>query len=247
MVRLPRRRLDGRQPRVLIVDAERVVAEMLSIGLNCTGVQTMIAPDGTSALSVARRFDPDLVVLDQRLPDVDGNTLVHRLRDWRPSVLTVRMHDKPSGRQRSTRDAHGPVCLFKPFSIDDATSRVRGVLRNNGVAHEAVRSRVSVGDLVLDEERRLVWRGGENIVLTPTEFAMMRYFMRNPYRALSTREILGWVWHYDYTGQSSQVRLYVSYLRRRIDDGRQPTIHTVRRTGYVFTPAPAPPRQAAQS
>jgi two-component system, OmpR family, response regulator len=244
---VPRRHLDGRQPRVLIVDAERVVAEMSSIALNGDGIQTVTAPDGASALAMARSFDPDLVVLDQRLPDTDANTLVCRLRDWRPSVLTIRMHDKSGARQRSARDAAGEACLFKPFSIEDATSRVRAVLRKGGVDHDAVRARVSVGNLVLDEELRQVWRDGENIALTPTEFALMRFFVRNPGRALSTREILGRVWHYDYTGQSSQVRLYVSYLRRRIDDGREPMIHTLRRTGYVFKSAQAVPQRAARS
>lgn len=219
---------------MLIVDAERVVAEMLSIALNYDGVPTKAASDGATAMSVARWFRPDLVIIDCRLPDMDGDMLLHRLRESQPALLTILLQEKPAGRCRLNRNAIGDDRLVKPFSIEDATSRVRRVLRNNGVDHDAVRSMTSVGDLVVDEEHRRVWRGDDEIVLTPTEFALMRFFVRNPCRALSTGEILGRVWHYDYTGQPSQVRLYVSYLRRRIDDGREPMIHTLRRTGYVF-------------
>ncbi|WP_236147640.1 response regulator transcription factor [Mycolicibacterium sp. CH28] len=250
-VRQPRTHLGGRQPRVLIIDAERVVAEMLSIALNGDGIHAMTASDGASAVSVARCFDPDLVILDYRLPDTDGPALLQRLLERRPSLPTISLHVKPTGRYRPTRDLRGDAWLFKPFSIEDAMFRVRSALRNNGIDHESLRPIASVGDLVLDEERNLVWRGSDNIVLTPTEFALMRYFVRNSGRTLTTREILGRVWHYDYTGQSSQVRLYVSYLRRRIDDGRDPMIHTLRGVGYVFKPASplqgAPPSTGLRS
>ncbi|MCV7133925.1 response regulator transcription factor [Mycobacterium hodleri] len=229
-----RNHLDGRQPRVLVVDAERVVAEMLSIALNASGIHTTTACDGASALSAARCSRPDLAILDLRVPDMDGRLLLDRLRESHPTMLTILLHQKSS---RPTVDTDPRDWLVKPFSIEDAMSRVRRTLRNNGVDHESVRPVASVGDLVLDEEHQRVWRGGDRIVLTPTEFALMRFFVRNPCRALGIREILGRVWHYDYTGQSSQVRLYVSYLRRRVDDGRDPMIHTLRRTGYILKPS----------
>lgn len=232
-----RNHVDGRQPRVLIVDAERVVAEMLSIALNREGIETITACDAASALSQARFFRPDLAILDLRMPDMDGSVLVSRLLESQPTLLTMLLHEKSVARSRPRRDSASDDWLLKPFSIEDATCRIRRTLRDNGIEHEAVRSRVSVGDLVLDEEHRRVWRGGDLIVLTPTEFALMRYFVRNPGRVLGIQEILGRVWHYDYAGHSSQVRLYVSYLRRRIDDGRDPMIHTVRRTGYVLKPS----------
>ncbi|MEU0493992.1 response regulator transcription factor [Mycobacterium sp. NPDC006124] len=235
--------LASRQPRVLVVDAERVVAEMLSIALNASGIHTTTAGDGISALSEARRVKPDLAIVDLRLPDMNGQLLLDRLHESNPTLLTLLLHQRGS---RPTVNAEPHGWLMKPFSIEDAMSRVRRTLRNHGVDHESVRPIASVGDLVLDEEHLRVWRGGDHIALTPTEFALMRFFIRNPCRALGIREILGRVWHYDYTGQAPQVRLYVSYLRRRVDDGRDPMIHTLRKTGYVLKPArdsirPSPP------
>jgi len=230
-----RNHLDGRQPRVLVVDAKRVVAEMLSIALNGSGIHTITVCDGASALSAVRCFRPDLAIVDPRMPDMDGELLIGRLRESHPTLLTILLHQKSAARPAA--DAVTRDWLAKPFSIEDAMSRVRKMLRDNGVDHESVHPVATVGDLVLDERHLHVWRGGDRIVLTPTEFALMRFFVRNPCRALGIREILGRVWHYDYTGQSSQVRLYVSYLRRRIDDGRDPMIHTLRRTGYILKPA----------
>lgn len=226
--------LDGRQPRVLVVDAERIVAEMLSMALNVSGIHTTTAWDGASALSAVRRFRPDLAIVDLRLPDTDGQQLLDRLRGSHPALLTILLHQK-SSRPTSKVDPHG--WLVKPYSFEDAMSRVRRMLRDNGFNHVSVHAVASVGDLVLDEEHLRVWRGGDQIVLTSTEFALMRFFVRNPCRALGIREILGRVWHYDYAGQASQVRLYVAYLRRRVDDGRDPMIHTLRGTGYVLKPA----------
>lgn len=228
------KRLDGRQPRVLVVDAERIVAEMLSIALNASGIHTVTAWDGASALSAVRRFRPDLAIIDLRLPDMDGKQLLDRLREFHPALLTILLHQK-SSRPTLKVDPHG--WLVKPYSIEDAMSRVRRMLRNYGVDHASVHPVASVGDLVLDEEHLRVWRGGDQIVLTPTEFALMRFFVRNPCRVLGIREILGRVWHYDYAGQASQVRLYVAHLRRRVDVGRDPMIHTLRGTGYILKPA----------
>lgn len=234
---ISRNHLDGRSPRVLVVDAERVVAEMLSIALNGSGIDTVAASDGASALSLARSFGPDMVIVDPRMPDMDGQQLLSRLLESHPTLLTILLHQKSADRSRPVVDADPDGWLVKPFSIEDAMSRVRKLMRDNGMDHESLCAVVSVGDLVLDEEHLRVWRGNDQIRLTPTEFALLRFFVRNPCRALGIREILGRVWHYDYTGQSSQVRLYVSYLRRRIDDGRDPMIHTLRRTGYILKPS----------
>lgn len=237
MTRLPRDYIDGRQLKILIVDAERVVAEMLSLALTYEGAQTLTAHDGAVALSVARQFHPDLIIVDTRLPDIDGTTLVPRLVEGRPNLPIILL--RPGSRSR--RDTDRSDWLSKPFSIENALSQVRMMLRNNGSDHPNVRPRRSIGDMVLDEDARSVSRSGDQIVLTPMQFDLLRFFVRNPHRALSTREILGRVWPYDYAGQTSQVRLYVSYLRKRIDDGRTPMIHTLRGTGYLFKPPHAIP------
>jgi len=234
---ISRNHLDGRSPRVLVVDAERVVAEMLSIALNASGIHTITACDGSSAMSAARCFRPDLAIVDLRMPDMDGQLLLSRLLESHPTLLTILLHQKSADRSRPVLDPDPGGWLVKPFSIEDAMSRVRKLMRDNGMDHESLCPVVSVGDLVVDEEHLCVWRGDDQIVLTPTEFALLRFFARNPCRVLGIREILGRVWRYDYTGQSSQVRLYVSYLRRRIDDGRDPMIHTLRRTGYILKPS----------
>jgi two-component system OmpR family response regulator len=229
------------QVKVLIVDAECVVAEMLSMALQFEGALAMTAYDACGALSAARSFRPDLVILDPRLPDMDGMLLLERLLTCQPGLLTIVLRNERVSMGLHWTAAAGDDWLAKPFSIEDALSRVRRVLRNNGINQAWVRSTVAVGDLSVDEANRSVSRGGEDIVLTPTEFQLLHFFVRNACRAVTPGEILGRVWKYDSCGQLAQVRLYVMYLRRRIDDGRDPMIHTVPRTGYVIRP-PHPQR-----
>ncbi|KAA0077214.1 DNA-binding response regulator [Mycolicibacterium sp. P9-64] len=235
-MRLPHDYVDGRQIKTLIVDAEHVVADMLSLALSYEGAHTIAVHDGDAAISTVRQFRPDLVILDARLPDVDGMALMRRLADGQPNLPSILLQPKPAGAHRSPRNTGHDDWLDKPFSIEDALSRIRLTLHNNGIRHPAVRTVSSVGELVLDEQDRSVRRAGDPIVLGPKEFDLLRFFVRNACRVLSSREILGRVWPYDYAGRPSQVRLYVSCLRKRIDDGRTPMIHTLRGTGYVFKP-----------
>jgi two-component system OmpR family response regulator len=236
MMCMPRTDLNRRQLKVLIIDAECVVAEMLSMALQYEGAFAMTAYDASAALAVTRSFRPDLVILDTRLPEMDGMLLLERLLAYRPGMLTILLGHERVGRDRHLANAAGDDWLAKPFSIEGALSRVRRVLRNNGIDHAWVRSTMAVGDLAVDDENCSVSRGGEDIVLTPTEFQLLRFLVRNACRAVTPGEILGRVWKYDYLGQPAQVRLYVMYLRRRIEQGRDPMIHTVRRTGYVIRP-----------
>jgi two-component system OmpR family response regulator len=236
VTRPSRNHLDGRGIQVLVVDAECVVAEMLSMALKYEGAQPRTAYDACTALATARQFRPDLVIYAGRLPDMDGAALLARLLETQPELMTILLrHD--GDRESSPGAMAAPDgCLTKPFSIEDALARVRGVLRDNGVDNDWVRSRMTVGDLVLDDECQSVSRAGVDISLTPTEFRLLRFLVRNARRAVSTGEILGRVWAYDNLAQPAQVRLYVLYLRRRIDAGRDPMIHTVRRTGYLLKP-----------
>ncbi|WP_277950281.1 response regulator transcription factor [Mycolicibacterium sp. P9-64] len=226
------------QSKVLIVDAECVVAEMLSMALHAEGIVAMTAYDSSSALSAMRSFRPDLVVLDTRLPDADGMVLLERLSADRPGLLTLRLtRDGTGGEGDRIVDTAVDDWLIKPFSIEEALLRIRRVLRSNGINDEWTRSTVRIGDLVVDEDSRTVSRGGERIALTPTEFRFLSFLARNAGRVVTPGEIFGRVWKYDAPGKPAQVPLYVLYLRRRIDLGRDPMIHTVRRAGYVLRPS----------
>ncbi len=129
--------------------------------------------------------------------------------------------------------------MTKPFSLEEVLARLRGLLRRAGMTRAGAGDRLAVGDLVMDEEAREVTRAGELVDLTPTEFELLRFLMRNPRRVLSKAQILDRVWSYDFGGQAHVVELYISYLRKKIDAGRAPLIHTVRGVGYVLKPVPS--------
>jgi two-component system OmpR family response regulator len=133
--------------------------------------------------------------------------------------------------------AGGDDYVTKPFSLEEVLARLRGLLRRAGIARSRGETELVVGDLTMDEDAREVRRGGELIELTATEFELLRFLMRNPRRVLSKAQILDRVWNYDFGGQAHVVELYVSYLRKKIDAGREPLIHTVRGVGYVLKPA----------
>jgi two-component system, OmpR family, response regulator len=181
------------------------------------------------------------VVLDIMLPDFDGLEVLRRLRATQPDVpvlfLTARdaVEDRVAGLT-----AGGDDYVTKPFSLEEVVARLRALMRRSGAQQAASSQVLTVGDLTLDEDSHEVHRGGTEISLTATEFELLRFFMRNPRRVLSKAQILDRVWQYDFGGQANVVELYVSYLRKKIDVGRAPMIHTMRGAGYVLKPAPAP-------
>jgi two-component system OmpR family response regulator len=190
-------------------------------------------------VSRARAAQPDVVVLDLMLPDFDGMEVLRRIRSIDPAVpvlfLTARdaVEDRVAGLT-----AGGDDYVTKPFSLEEVVARLRALVRRAGVAAETRGTAVlTVGDLVLDEDSREVTRGGEEVNLTATEFELLRFLMRNPRRVLSKAQILDRVWNYDFGGQANVVELYISYLRKKIDAGREPMIHTLRGAGYVLKPA----------
>ncbi len=189
-------------------------------------------------MRAAREFDPDVVLLDVMLPDIDGLEVLRRLRAQDPDVpvlfLTARdaVEDRVAGIT-----AGGDDYVTKPFSLEEVVARIRGLVRRRGAALLADDALLVVGDLTLDEDSHEVRRGGDLVELTATEFELLRYFMRNPKRVLSKAQILDRVWNYDFGGQANIVELYVSYLRKKIDAGRAPMIHTLRGAGYVLKPA----------
>jgi len=229
---------DGRPIRVLVVDDEQTLSELVGLALRYEGWEVRTAADGMSAIAVARDFRPDLVVLDVMLPDIDGLEVLRRLRAdiERMPVLFLTARDDVSDRIAGLT-AGGDDYVTKPFSIEELVLRLRALLRRSHLALTTDSATIVVGDLVLDEDSREVRRGDDLISLTATEFELLRFLMRNPKRVMSKAQILDRVWNYDFGGQANIVELYISYLRKKIDAGREPMIHTMRGFGYVLKPA----------
>ncbi len=230
-------RADGTAIRVLVVDDEPTLAEVLASVLRYEGWEVRTAADGSSAVRTAREFQPDAVVLDVMLPDFDGLEVLRRLRAASPHVCVLFLTARDAVEDRIAGiTAGGDDYVTKPFSLEEVLARLRGLLRRAGIARSAAGGVLEVGDLTMDEDAREVCRGGQIIDLTATEFELLRYLMLNPRRVLSKAQILDRVWHYDFGGQAHVVELYISYLRKKIDAGREPMIGTVRGVGYVLRP-----------
>jgi two-component system OmpR family response regulator len=231
-------RADGTPIRVLVVDDEPSLAELLASVLRYEGWEIQTASDGSSAVRTAREFRPDAVVLDIMLPDFDGLEVLRRIRAELPHVCVLFLTARDAVEDRVAGiTAGGDDYVTKPFSLEEVLARLRGLLRRAGITRARGDIELVAGDLTMDEEAREVRRGGELIELTATEFELLRFLMRNPRRVLSKAQILDRVWNYDFGGQAHVVELYISYLRKKIDSGREPLIHTVRGVGYVLKPA----------
>src|SRR5574337_473208 len=237
--RVVMQRADGRPINVLVVDDEAVLAEMVSMALRYEGWNIVTAGDGASAIAAAKADRPDVVVLDVMLPDMSGLDVLGRLREQNPRLPVLFLTAKDALEDRiAGLTAGGDDYVTKPFSIEEVVLRLRALLRRTGVATVDSGALIVVGDLVLDEDSHDVTRGGEPITLTSTEFELLRFMMHNAKRVLSKSQILDRVWDYDFGGRSNIVELYLSYLRKKIDSGRAPMIHTLRGAGYVLKPAP---------
>jgi two-component system, OmpR family, response regulator len=230
-------RTDGSPLRVLVVDDEANIAELISMALRYEGFEVRAAHTGTKAVSAAKEFRPDAVVLDIMLPDFDGLEVLRRMRATEPDVPVVFLTARDAVEDRVVGlTAGGDDYVTKPFSLEELVARLRGLLRRSGARQAVASSLLVVGDLELDEDSHEVFRSGEEITLTATEFELLRYLMRNPRRVLSKAQILDRVWNYDFGGQANVVELYISYLRKKVDAGRAPMIHTMRGAGYVLKP-----------
>ncbi|AEA27166.1 two component transcriptional regulator, winged helix family [Pseudonocardia dioxanivorans CB1190] len=231
-------RADGSAVRVLVVDDEATLSDLLGMALRYEGWDVRTEADGASAVRAAREFRPDAVVLDVMLPDLDGLEVLRRMRADTPDVPVLFLTAKDAVEDRvAGLTAGGDDYVTKPFSLEELVARLRGLLRRSGMTAAQQGSELAVGDLTLDEDSHEVRRGDVEVDLTATEFELLRFLMRNPRRVLSKAQILDRVWHYDFGGQSNVVELYISYLRKKIDNGRAPMIHTVRGAGYVLKPA----------
>ena len=230
-------RPDGSPLRVLVVDDEVNIAELIAMALRYEGWQVQMAHSGTSAVDAAKELGPDAVVLDMMLPDIDGLEVLRRMRTSSPEVPVVFLTARDAVEDRvAGLTAGGDDYVTKPFSLEELVARLRGLMRRSGAQRAQASSTLVVGDLELDEDSHEVSRGGEEISLTATEFELLRFLMRNPRRVLSKAQILDRVWNYDFGGQANVVELYISYLRKKVDAGREPMIHTMRGAGYVLKP-----------
>ena len=231
-------RADGSPLRVLVVDDEPALTELLSMALRYEGWELRTAGDGASAVRAAREFRPDAVVLDVMLPDIDGLEVLRRMRAEQAEVPVLFLTARDAVEDRiAGLTAGGDDYVTKPFSLEEVVARLRGLLRRAGMTAAHTDALLVVGDLTMDEDSREVHRAGAPVPLTATEFELLRYLMRNPKRVLSKAQILDRVWNYDFGGQANVVELYISYLRKKIDAGRSPMIHTMRGAGYVLKAA----------
>jgi len=232
------RRPDGTPVRVLVVDDEPALTDLLSMALRYEGWDVRTAADGAAAIAAARGFRPDVVVLDVMLPDLDGLAVLRRLRAGDDDVPVLFLTARDSVEDRiAGLTAGGDDYVTKPFSLEEVVARLRALMRRTTVATLRSSAQLVVGDLVLDEDSREVTRAGEAVALTATEFELLRYLMRNARHVLSKAQILDRVWSYDFGGQANVVEIYISYLRKKIDAGHPPMIHTMRGAGYVLKPA----------
>ncbi|MGP9680569.1 MULTISPECIES: response regulator transcription factor [unclassified Brachybacterium] len=224
------------EARLLVVDDEPNIRDLLATSLRFAGFEVFTASTGNEAIREATEHQPDLVVLDVMLPDMDGFTVTRRLRDrgeqYPILFLTARdeTQDKVAGLT-----VGGDDYVTKPFSLEEVVARIRAVLRRTHGGHAAtVDSSLVVGDLRLDEDSHEVYRADVTIELSPTEFKLLRYLMLNAGRVVSKTQILDHVWDYDWSGEVGIVESYISYLRRKIDVIGDPMIHTKRGIGYVL-------------
>jgi two-component system OmpR family response regulator len=232
------RRPDGSAARVLVVDDEPSLAELLMLALRYEGWEIRTAANGGDALRIAREFRPDAVVLDIMLPDLDGIAVLRRMRAEVGDIPTLFLTARDAVADRvAGLTAGGDDYVTKPFSLEEVVARLRSLVRRTLGPTTQEANRLVVGDLILDEDSHEVRRGGEPIALTATEFELLRYLMRNPRRVLSKAQILDRVWRYDFGGQANVVEIYICYLRKKVDAGRPPMIHTLRGAGYVLKPA----------
>jgi two-component system, OmpR family, response regulator len=219
--------------RILVVDDEPSIVDAVATALRYEGFEVEEASSGRAALSSVIEREPDLVVLDWMLPDLEGIEVGRRLRErgYKCAVLFLTARDATENKVEALR-AGGDDYVTKPFSLAELVARVQAILRRT--QGDLPGDTLRFADLVLDEQRHEVFRGETRVELTGTEFNLLRYFMLNPRRVLSKGQILQNVWRYDFGGNSNVVETYVSYLRRKLDTLGPPLIRTVRQAGYML-------------
>ena len=219
--------------RILVVDDEPSIVDAVATALRYEGFEVDEANGGRDALRAVAEREPDLVVLDWMLPDLEGIEVGRRMRErgFKSAILFLTAKDGVENKVEALR-AGGDDYVTKPFSLAEIVARVQAILRRT--QSQLPGDVLRFADLVLDEQRHEVFRGDTRVELTGTEFSLLRYFMLNPRRVLSKQQILQNVWRYDFGGNSNVVETYVSYLRRKLDKLGPPLIKTVRQAGYML-------------
>src|SRR4051812_5772598 len=222
--------------RILVVDDEPSIVDAVATALRYEGYTVAEASTGKEALDAVALQEPDLVVLDWMLPDIDGIEVGRRLRErgFKTAVIFLTAKDATENKVEALR-VGGDDYVTKPFSLAEIVARIQAILRRT--AGDLPGDTLRFADLALDESRHEVYRGETLIELTATEFALLRFFLLNPRRVLSKGQILQNVWHYDFGGNANVVETYVSYLRRKLDAAGPPLIRTIRQAGYMLEAA----------
>jgi two-component system OmpR family response regulator len=225
---------DTDQLRVLVVDDEPNIVDVVSMALRFQGFEVASAATGNDALARVRDFHPHVIVLDVMLPDMEGFEVARRLAAEKANVpiLFLTARDATEDKLRGLTTG-GDDYMTKPFSLEELVARLRNILRRSG-ASDPSSSRVQFADLELDEDTREVTRGGRSIELTATEYRLLRYLMLNPRRVMTRAQLLDHVWSYDFGGDGRVLETYISYLRKKVDAQEPSLIHTVRGVGYAL-------------
>jgi len=227
-----RARAPDEKVRVLVVDDEPNIVDVISMALRFEGFEVESAGSGADAIAAVAAHRPQLLVLDVMLPDIDGFEVARRLAAARAEVPIVFL----TARDSTEDIVHGLTLggddyVTKPFSLEELVARIRTILRRTGLTEETG-AKLTFGELELDEDTHEVARAGMPIELTATEFRLLRYLMLNPRRVLTRAQLLDHVWNYDFGGDARVLETYISYLRKKIDDGGPSMIYTVRGVGY---------------
>lgn len=223
--------------RILIIEDDRDIVELVRYNLANEGFQVSAAGDGATGLGAVKKNPPDLILLDLMLPKLSGLEVCKEIRREQALnrlpilMLTARGEeaDRVIGLEMGADDY-----VTKPFSLEELVARVRAVLRRANGTDKSESGRLQFADLEMDEESHEVWRANDAIELTPTEFTLLRYLLLNAKRVLSKAQILDHVWHYDFAGDANVVETYISYLRKKVDKYDPPLIHTIRGVGYCL-------------
>ena len=224
-------------PRVLVVDDEESITELVSMALRYEGFEVQTASSGYGALEQIDSFRPDLILLDVMLPDIDGFSIAERLRRDRRDipVLFLTARDATEDKIRGLTIG-GDDYVTKPFSVAELVARTQAILRRVGKGGGSPRELLQLADLEMDDDAHEVRRAGQLIDLTATEYRLLRYLLSNPRRVLTRSQLLDHVWNYDFGGDAGVLETYVSYLRKKVDFTEPHLIHTVRGVGYVLRP-----------
>lgn len=220
--------------RILVVDDEPNIAELLSAALRFEGYDVAAAATGIEALDLVRTYRPNLIMLDVMLPDFDGNEVCKRLRQQGENVPIVFLTARDTIQEKVDGLALGDDYVTKPFSLEELMARVGAILRRAGEVAATDTSILRFADLTMHIDTHEVWRQERPIELTATEFNLLRHLLENARRVISKSELIDNVWGYGFSGDPNIVETYISYLRKKVDAVGPPLLHTIRRVGYTL-------------